>query len=67
MRAMSLEREQRDGLVVVDTDPFKLYHVWALFRTGQASELEVALFRRDRLVHDVRARPHDAEVRRGIF
>lgn len=35
-----LERERRDGLVVVDTDPFKLHFVWTLFRTGQASEIE---------------------------
>ena len=34
------EREVRDGLVVVDTDPFKLHFVWTLFRTGQASESE---------------------------
>lgn len=33
-----LEREARDGLVVVDTDPFKLHFVWTLLRTGQASE-----------------------------
>jgi hypothetical protein len=35
-----LEREKRDGLVVVDVDPFKLHYVWTLFRTGQASQLE---------------------------
>ena len=35
-----LEREARDGLVVVDTDPFKLHYVWTLFRTGQISEIE---------------------------
>jgi hypothetical protein len=35
-----LAREARDGLVVVDTDPFKLHFVWTLFRTGQASEVE---------------------------
>ncbi|MDQ2914569.1 MAG: hypothetical protein M3T56_15130 [Chloroflexota bacterium] len=35
-----LEREARDGLVVVDTDPFKLHFVWRLFRTGQTSEEE---------------------------
>ena len=28
-----LAREARDGLVVVDTDPFKLLFVWTLFRT----------------------------------
>ena len=35
-----LEREQRDGLVVVDVDPFKLHYVWTLWRTGQVPELE---------------------------
>jgi len=35
-----LAREARDGLVVVDTDPFKLHYVWTLFKTGQASELQ---------------------------
>jgi hypothetical protein len=35
-----LAREARDGLVVVDTDPFKLHFVWTLFRTGQVSEIE---------------------------
>jgi len=35
-----LLREARDGLVVVDTDPFKLHFVWTLFRTGQVSEVE---------------------------
>jgi hypothetical protein len=35
-----LEREARDGLVVVDTDPFKLHYVWTLFRTGQVTEAE---------------------------
>lgn len=35
-----LAREARDGLVVVDTDPFKLHFVWTLLRTGQISELE---------------------------
>jgi hypothetical protein len=34
------EREARDGLVVVDTDPFKLHYVWTLFQTGQASSLQ---------------------------
>jgi hypothetical protein len=33
-----LECEARDGLVVVDTDPFKLHYVWTLFKAGQASE-----------------------------
>ena len=35
-----LEREKRDGMVVVDTDPFKLHFVWTLFKTGQVSEVE---------------------------
>jgi hypothetical protein len=35
-----LAREAHDGLVVVDTDPFKLHYVWTLFRTGQAGELD---------------------------
>jgi cyclopropane fatty-acyl-phospholipid synthase-like methyltransferase len=35
-----LRREQRDGLVVVDVDPFKLHYVWTLWRTGQVLELE---------------------------
>jgi hypothetical protein len=35
-----LAREARDGLVIVDTDPFKLHFVWTLFRTGQVSEVE---------------------------
>jgi hypothetical protein len=32
-----VERERRDGLVVVDTDPFKLHYVWSRWRTGQAT------------------------------
>lgn len=32
--------EARDGLVVVDTDPFKLHYVWTLFRTGHVGELD---------------------------
>jgi hypothetical protein len=40
-----LAREARDGLVVVDTDPFKLHFVWTLFRTGQVSEVEWAVQR----------------------
>jgi len=40
-----LERETRDGLVVVDTDPFKLHFVWTLFQTGQASELDWTIHR----------------------
>ena len=35
-----LAREARDGLVVVDTDPFKLHFVWTLFRAGQVNEVE---------------------------
>jgi hypothetical protein len=35
-----LEREARDGLVVVDTDPFKLHFVWTLYRTGQVTLVE---------------------------
>jgi hypothetical protein len=35
-----LAREARDGLVVVDTDPFKLHFVWTLLRSGQISEVE---------------------------
>ena len=35
-----LAREARGGLVVVDTDPFKLHYVWTLLKTGQASELQ---------------------------
>lgn len=35
-----LERETRDGLAVVDTDPFKLHFVWTLFRTEQITEIE---------------------------
>jgi hypothetical protein len=40
-----VERETRDGLVVLDTDPFKLHYVWSLWRTGQATELEWTLQR----------------------
>jgi hypothetical protein len=40
-----LMRERRDGLVVVDTDPFKLHYVWSLWRTGQTGELEWTLQR----------------------
>lgn len=35
-----VEREQRDGLVVVDVDPFKLHYVWTLWRTEQVPQLE---------------------------
>jgi hypothetical protein len=34
------ECEARNGLVVVDTDPFKLHFVWTLFKTGQVTEVE---------------------------
>jgi hypothetical protein len=40
-----LAREARDGLVIVDTDPFKLHYVWTLFRTGQTTELDWTLQR----------------------
>jgi hypothetical protein len=40
-----MEREHRDGLVVVDTDPFKLHYVWTLWRSGQCSEREWDLLR----------------------
>jgi hypothetical protein len=40
-----LERERRDGLVVVDVDPFKLHYVWTLWRSGQISEHEWELQR----------------------
>ena len=35
-----LDRERRDGLVVVDVDPFKLHYVWTLWRTGQVPQRE---------------------------
>jgi hypothetical protein len=35
-----MERERRDSLVVVDTDPFKLHYVWTLWRTGQVRQQE---------------------------
>jgi hypothetical protein len=40
-----VEREARDGLVVVDTDPFKLHYVWSLWRTGRATTIEWELQR----------------------
>lgn len=40
-----LERERRDGLVVVDTDPFKLHYVWTLLKTGQVPEIAWTLQR----------------------
>src|SRR5205823_6151915 len=39
------EREFRDGLVVVDTDPFKLHFVWTLWRAGRATRREWELQR----------------------
>src|SRR5688572_10641002 len=35
-----MERERRDSLVVVDTDPFKLHYAWTLWRTGQLQQQE---------------------------
>lgn len=35
-----MERERRDSLVVVDTDPFKLHYVWTLWRTDQVPQRE---------------------------
>ena len=40
-----MEREQRDGLVVVDTDPLKLHFTWSLFEVGYASRREWELAR----------------------
>lgn len=40
-----LEREWRDGLVIVDVDPFKLHYVWTLWRSGQVPEREWELHR----------------------
>jgi hypothetical protein len=40
-----LECEARDGLVVVDTDPFKLHYVWSLWRTGRATKVDWELQR----------------------
>jgi hypothetical protein len=40
-----MQRERDDGLVVVDTDPFKLHYVWTLWRSGQCSEREWDLLR----------------------
>jgi hypothetical protein len=39
------EREARDGLVVVDTDPFKLHYTWTLYQSGQTSERAWILMR----------------------
>lgn len=40
-----LERERRDGLVVVDTDPFKLHFTWSLYQEGIASRRQWELER----------------------
>jgi hypothetical protein len=40
-----LERERRKGMVIVDTDPFKLHYAWTLWRTGRTSEREWQLQR----------------------
>ena len=39
------EREFRDGLVVVDTDPFKLHYTWTLYRSGVATRRQWELER----------------------
>lgn len=41
----ALERETRDNLVVVDTDPFKLHYAWSLWRTGHTTKIEWELQR----------------------
>lgn len=43
--AQVLDCERRDGLVIVDTDPFKLPFVWTLLRTGLITEIEWTLQR----------------------
>ena len=40
-----LDRERRDGLVVVDTDPFKLHFTWCLYVAGIAPRYEWELAR----------------------
>lgn len=40
-----LERERRDGLVVVDTDPFKLHFTWTLYQEGMATRRQWELER----------------------
>jgi hypothetical protein len=40
-----LERERRAGLVIVDTDPFKLHYVWTLWKAGRTTEREWQLQR----------------------
>jgi hypothetical protein len=39
------EREKRDGLVVVDTDPFKLHFTWTLYQSGQTTRRSWELMR----------------------
>lgn len=39
------DREFRDGLVVVDTDPFKLHFTWTLYQSGQATRRQWELMR----------------------
>src|SRR6266567_3042886 len=39
------EREKRDGLVVVDTDPFKLHFTWTLYQSGQTTRRAWELMR----------------------
>ncbi len=38
-------REERDGLVVVDTDPFKLHFTWTLYQSGQTTRRAWELMR----------------------
>ncbi|HEY3218714.1 MAG TPA: hypothetical protein VGK15_06480 [Candidatus Limnocylindria bacterium] len=38
-------RERRDGLVVVDTDPFKLHFTWSLYQSGQTTRRAWQLMR----------------------
>jgi len=38
-------REGRDGLVVVDTDPFKLHFTWSLYQSGQTTRRAWELMR----------------------
>ncbi len=40
-----LERERETGLVIVDTDPFKLHYVWTLWQAGRTTESEWQLQR----------------------
>lgn len=41
----AIDRERRDGLVVVDTDPLKLHFSWSLYEVGYASRHEWELAR----------------------